>query len=83
MATNTVVTLRLRPALKEELDKLARTKRRGASNLAADAIREYIDVNRWQVEHIQKAIAEADRGEFASDKDVTAMFRKLTRKRAR
>ncbi|PYY08549.1 MAG: CopG family transcriptional regulator [Acidobacteria bacterium] len=83
MATSAHLTLRLTPGLIEELDKLARSKRRSPSNLAAEVIREYVDVNRWQVEHIKKAIEKADRNEFAGDKEVGALFRKLTRRRAR
>ena len=83
MAATTVLTLRLNPSLKKELDKLARSTRRSQSRLAAEAIRQYIDVNRWQVEHIEKALEQADRGDFLSEREVSAMFRKLTRSRAR
>jgi RHH-type transcriptional regulator, rel operon repressor / antitoxin RelB len=83
MAASAVVTLRLKPSLKRELDKLAQSTRRSQSRLAAEAIRQYIDVNRWQVEHVSKAIQQAEREDFLSDREVEAMFRKLTRRRAR
>jgi RHH-type transcriptional regulator, rel operon repressor / antitoxin RelB len=83
MAASAIVTLRLKSSLKKELDKLARSTRRSQSRLAAEAIRQYIDVNRWQVAHINKAIQQAERGDFLSDREVDAMFRKLTRSRAR
>jgi len=33
----------------------------------------------WQVQEIKKGLAEADRGEFASEEEVEAMFDELTR----
>jgi RHH-type transcriptional regulator, rel operon repressor / antitoxin RelB len=83
MAASAVVTLRLKPSLKRELDKLAQSTRRSQSRLAAEAIRQYIDVNHWQVEHVNKAIQQAEREDFLSDREVEAMFRNLTRRCAR
>ena len=34
------------------------------------------DLNAWQIAEIRKAVAEADRGEFASDEMVDEVFRK-------
>ncbi len=67
------MTLRLEPALKRRLDRLAESMQRSKSFLAAQAIREFVDLNEWQIQEIRSAIAEADRGDFASDdlaKDV-------------
>ena len=67
------MTIRLEPALKQRLDHLAEATQRSKSFLAAQAIREFVDLNEWQVQEIRSAIAEADRGDFASDdlvKDV-------------
>lgn len=33
----------------------------------------------WQVEEIRRGLAEAERGEFASEAEVEAMFDELTR----
>lgn len=60
-----VLSLRLDPRLKKQLDKLAKATQRSRSFLAAEAIREYVSLNEWQVEEISKALVEADRGEFA------------------
>ena len=66
MATTPVVTVRLEPELRERLDRLAKAQRRSRSFMATEAIREYVQVNEWQIEETQKALAEADRGEFAT-----------------
>lgn len=71
MAESTTLTVRLTPALKDKLESLAKSTRRSKSFLAAEAIEAYVDVNAWQVEHIKKAIAEADGGgPFAKHEDV-------------
>ncbi len=67
MASQKIVTLRLDGSLTGKLDKLARATRRSRSFLAAEAIRDYVDLNSWQIEEIHKALAEADRGEFATE----------------
>ena len=60
------MTIRLEPALKQRLDHLAEATQRSKSFLAAQAIREFVDLNEWQVQEIRSAIAEADRDDFAS-----------------
>ena len=61
------MTIRLEPALKQRLDHLAEATQRSKSFLAAQAIREFVDLNEWQVQEIRDALAEADSEDFASD----------------
>ena len=61
------MTIRLEPALKQRLEHLAEATQRSKSFLAAQAIREFVDLNEWQVQEIRNALAEADNEEFASD----------------
>lgn len=77
--STTVLTLRLDAGLKKQLDKLASATQRSRSFLAAEAIREYIALNDWQIEEIKKAVKEADRGDFAAEKDVQKVMKKWTR----
>ena len=56
---------------------------RSRSFIAAEAIREYVALNDWQIAEIKKGIAEADRGDFASDAEVERTLRKWTGRRAR
>ena len=81
MAGNTVMTLRLEPSLRKRLDDLAKTQRRSRSFIAAEAIREYVDVNQWQIEEIKKGLEEANRGEFAGEAQVRRVMSKWTGKR--
>jgi predicted transcriptional regulator len=78
MATIPVVTVRLEPDLRERLDRLAKAQRRSRSYVATEAIREYVKVNEWQILETRKALAEADRDEFASAEDVRRVLKKWT-----
>lgn len=71
---STTMTVRLEGNLKERLEKLAEATQRSKSFLAAEAIREFVDLNEWQVEELNLAIKEADAEEFASDQEVSELF---------
>ena len=73
---STTMTVRLEPDLKQRLDRLAEATQRSKSFLAAQAIRDFVDVNEWQVQEIRSAIVEADRGDFASEEEVTEVLGK-------
>ena len=81
MAENMVMTLRLEPGLRKRLDELAKSQRRSRSFIAAEAIREYVTVNEWQIQEIKIGLEEADRGEFASEEQVRRVIRKWTNRR--
>ncbi len=80
MAGTSVLTLRLDPRLKKQLDRLSRATNRSRSFVAAEAIREYVSLNNRQIEEINKAVSEADRGDFASKKDVQRVLNKWKRR---
>ena len=68
-----VLTLRVPAEVKQQLDQLAEATHRSKSWLAGEAIRQYIDIEAWQIGEISKALAEADAGEFATDDEVAAV----------
>lgn len=70
------LTLRVPVEVRNQLDKLAEATHRTKSYLAGEAIRQYLDLEAWQVGEIQQAIKEADAGDFASDDAVNAILRK-------
>lgn len=74
--STTTMTIRLEPDLKSRLDKLAAATHRSKSFLAAEAVREFIELNEWQIREIETAVREADAGDFASDEEVRAAFGK-------
>ncbi len=80
MAGNAVLTLRLKPGLRKRLARLARATERSRSFLAAEAIRQYLARSRWQIAETRRALAEADRREFASEKQVRRALEKWRRR---
>lgn len=73
---STTMTIRLEDDLKRRLENLADSTHRSKSYLAAEAIRDFVELNEWQVQEIKAAIQEADNGEFASDTEVASVFKK-------
>lgn len=61
------------------LDKLAGTLDRDRSYLIKTAVADYIALHRWQIEEIERAIQEADAGDFATDEEVQAAFAEARR----
>ena len=72
MADSTTLTIRISQATKDKLDAIATSTKRSKSFLAAEAIEEYLAVQARQIEHIEKGIAELDRGNHVAHEDVRA-----------
>ena len=70
------LNVRLPSDLAFQLEALTKATGRTKSFLTVEALRGYIEAESWQVKDIKDGLAEADRGEFASDKDVTRFFGK-------
>lgn len=73
---STTMTIRIEPGLKDRLEQLARITDRSKSYLAAEAIREFIELNEWQLREIKQAVKEADTGDFASEQALKKVLRK-------
>lgn len=75
---STTMTIRIEEDLKTRLDQLADSTHRSKSYLAAQAIRDYVEINEWQINEIKQALEEADAGDFASDQEVQNSLNKWT-----
>ena len=73
---STTLSVRVEPEVKARLDVLVDAMQRSRSFLAAEAIREYVEINEWQLQEIQNGVAEADVGDFASDDELASLARK-------
>jgi RHH-type transcriptional regulator, rel operon repressor / antitoxin RelB len=80
MPGSSVLTLRLNSQLKKQLDRLSKAMNRTRSFVASEAIREYVELNEWQIDEVKKALVEADREDFASDAEVARVVKKWTRR---
>jgi len=72
----TTMTIRLDEMIKERLEQLEIASHRTKHFLATDMIEQYIDLNEWQIQEIESAISEADKGDFATDDQVDTLFNK-------
>ena len=70
------ISTRLDPEVAKKLDLLAKATARSKSFLVARAVEAYVDNQAWQIEAIQEGIKEADKGHFATDKEVKSAFKK-------
>ncbi|MFX4227139.1 MAG: CopG family ribbon-helix-helix protein [Porticoccaceae bacterium] len=73
---STTMTIRLDETLKEKLNLLASATKRSKSYLAAEALKEFVALNEWQIAEIDQAIKEADAGKFADNHAVKLTFAK-------
>uniref|UniRef100_UPI00310160A3 CopG family ribbon-helix-helix protein n=1 Tax=Neorhizobium sp. EC2-8 TaxID=3129230 RepID=UPI00310160A3 len=72
----TAFTIRVPDDVAERLDQLAQKLDRSRSYMAAQAIEDFVAREEWQLAEIEAGIAEADRGDFASDDDVARVVSK-------
>ena len=70
------VSMRLPGELKARIESYAQLTGRSKSHVAMEALAEYLDWRLPQVADLKEAIAAADRGEFASDDEVQAIFQR-------
>jgi predicted transcriptional regulator len=74
--TRDVVTVRMAADKRAQLDALARAVDRDRSWLINEAVDAYLAVHRWQIAHIEAGLRDAEAGDFASDEDVEAAYRR-------
>lgn len=70
------LNVRLPTELAARLDALTKATGRTKSFLAVEALEAYIEQQLWQIAEVKAGIAEAERGEFAIDADMNAIFAK-------
>ena len=76
--TARTINVRLPEALYNQLEELSKATARTKSFLAIDALTNYVQSESWQIRDIHEGIKEADAGEFATDKQVKAVFSKYS-----
>jgi predicted transcriptional regulator len=73
------VTVRLDQDTVAFLDKLAEVEDRDRSYMIKQAVANFVQLHRWQLEEIKKAVAEADAGQFLTDEESAAFMEELGR----
>jgi predicted transcriptional regulator len=62
MAQTDSLHIRVPQELREEIDRIAASLDRSRNYIVTEALEQYLDVQRWQVELIQERLAEAESG---------------------
>lgn len=75
----TAFTVRLPDDTASKLDQLAVKLDRSRSYVAAQAIEDYVAREAWQLAEIEAGLADAERGDFASDEEVSAVVGKFVK----
>ncbi len=70
------VTLRLDAAICKRLDRLSKATDRSRSALAAEAVRQYVELNEWQIAAIESGVHEAEQGRFIDHARLKAKWEK-------
>lgn len=73
-APSRTINVRVPAKLYQQLEDLARATERTKSYVTLEALSSYLAAQGWQVQDIEAGLAEADRGEFASEAEVAAVF---------
>ena len=71
------ISFRIEAENKARLKRLAERSGRDSSELAREALDQFLSIQEWQIAGIERALAEADAGDFASQAEVEAAFRKF------
>ena len=71
-----VLTVRVTEEVKDQLEALADATGRSKSWIAFEAIKQYIELESWQIGEIKAAIKEANAGDFATEAEVDAVKKK-------
>ncbi len=79
--TTATITARIPNALRGDLDALAKSTGRNKNILIEEALRRFIEVERWQIALIEDRVRQADAGNFASDADVERAYAKFNIRR--
>ena len=76
MTTTTPAPISVRIGTKERkaLDQVAKSLDRDRSYVINEAVKNYLALYEWQIEHITEGVRQADRGEFASDAALKKLF---------
>jgi predicted transcriptional regulator len=69
-------TIRTNSKKVQELDKLGSTLDRSRNYLVNQAIDNLLEVHQWQIEETKKGIVAANRGDFATDKEMQKILDK-------
>jgi predicted transcriptional regulator len=73
------VTVELDDEIVRSLDRLAERTERSRAELVNDALRDYLDLQDWQIRKIEAGLAAAEQGDFAGDDEIARIAAKYSK----
>ena len=70
------INVRVPETVYRQLESLAAATARTKSFVTVEALSSYLELHSWQVQDIEAGMADADKGDFAPDAEVNAVFAK-------
>jgi RHH-type transcriptional regulator, rel operon repressor / antitoxin RelB len=80
---SSTLSIRLNPAIKTKLDKLAKSSKRSKSFLAAEAIAAYVEAESWQLSEIESGLKELNQDKRIDHAEVKDWLQSWGKKRER
>lgn len=74
-----MISVRIASEKKAALQAIAERTDRDLSLVIEDAVDAYLELQAWQVEHIEEGLRQAEAGEFASEAEVREAFARWRR----
>lgn len=75
----TAFTVRISDEVADKLDQIAEKLDRSRSYMAAQAIEDFVLREEWQIAEIEAGLAEADKGEFATEQELARVVGKYVK----
>lgn len=69
------ISVRMSEKDRKALDRIAKAQNRDRSYIINEAVRNYLELQEWQIAKIKQGLKEADAGEFVSDEEARALFK--------
>jgi RHH-type transcriptional regulator, rel operon repressor / antitoxin RelB len=76
LAQTRTINVRVPITVFDQLEELAKATARTKSFVTVEALSSYLEAQSWQIREVTVALEEADRGEFATEEEVNAVFAK-------
>ncbi len=77
MSASTTMTIRVRPEVKEKLDRIAADTQRSRSFLAGEAVAAYVDRELEIIDGIKRGMADAEAGRVIPHEQAVAEMREV------
>jgi predicted transcriptional regulator len=74
---STTFSVRLDPEIKEQMARLAEATGRSTNYLVNEAMREYLERERWQIADIEQGLRELAEGDIATVEETEAAFERI------